>query len=706
VAPFYIMNPREHKAILVTNNKELTQLLERFEQEPEIVVDTETDGVTPYLGSRMIGMSVYFPGCNEGYYIAWRHGGVEHRPKSKKRYSVDEHGNMPIWTINQFVDAFRYKDVVMFNAMFDLAILEHDGFSFEGSAVRDVLLAARLYNENEHIWNSYRPDEDHKFVWSKAGAFRLKRLAKVYLGEWTTAGEHELEEAAANKGIEAKGEMWQLSADEVAKYAIFDVVLTYMLEQFYMPKLHRWNVHKLYEFQNEFMLEFWYRAQKNGVRTDRELLTKMEKEIRARVEEHETYFKEIAKQHNIVPEDDEDDEEFNPASSSQMLKLFTAMGYEMESTGKFARLEFVRAGDAFMQRYEDYQEVRKEWTSYYTTYLDLLTEQNKLHPGWFQYGTVSGRPTCSRPNLLQISKKGDIKKVLLPEEGRVLVSIDYAQVELRVAAHFAQQRDMIKLINEGADLHQYTADRLTEQLGFEVSRQWGKTLNFGLIYGMGFNKFAEQNSIDPELAKQLVNGWRETYPEMRGALFAVKALAEKWRTPEDDETAAFKGRQWIRIPVSGRVRRFDDPIRVQTLRRHYEAWDVLPGEKYKQYGYEKTAKEPMVLEPWDSYYSAWNVIVQGTAWALLEQALIKIVRKYDNDTVKPLLAVYDSFVFSTPPSMLNLVVPDIMRIMENHTDFRVPITADVEIGLNYKEMVEVEPGQRPFDVYKELINVR
>jgi DNA polymerase-1 len=580
----------------------------------------------------------------------------------------------------------------MFNALFDMPILENHGISMDGTTVRDVILAAKIYNENEVLSNSYDP-ETGKFSFSPSGAYRLKRLSKKYLGDWAAEGEHELEAAAQNKGLEAKGEMWLLSGYEVAKYACFDTILTWELEQFYLPKLKVWDTYKLYLFESRLLQKYFYRSAKNGIKLDMPLLKETEQKLREKIEAEIEYFSQVAIKYGVAVETDEGEHLFNPNSDEQMLKLLHALGYDVEATDKFARMPYVRDGDEFMTRFENYSHLFKEWSSYYRAYLEHATSKGRIHPGFFVYGTKAGRPSSSNPNMLQINKNGEIKRVLVADDDYYFVSVDYAQVELRLAAHFSGQPTMIEMINNGDDLHQYTADQLTDMLGFEISRQQGKMLNFGLQYGMGAKKFGETNGIAPHLAKKLVDGWRATYPEMRSALFAVKKLAEQWRTPEGKPTKPWAGRQFVRIPVSGKVRSFDEALRLRTKRTLNGEHDVLPGETYQQYGYEKVADRPLTLEPWSEHYSAFNNIIQGTGWAILERALMECVERWDNDVFRPLLPVYDSSVFLVHKDYAAEIIPQVVEIMENHTDFSVPLTVDVEVGYNYKDLTEWDREQ-------------
>jgi DNA polymerase-1 len=138
----------------------------------------------------------------------------------------------------------------------------------------------------------------------------------------------------------------------------------------------------------------------------------------------------------------------------------------------------------------DYRETVKRAGTYGESwlkdYLHVLT--GRVHADYFQLGAASGRMSCTHPNVQNLPRSGDYRRCVRGEEGTVIVKADFSQIELRIAAVLAQERNMLEAFRQGTDLHAVTASRVLgiplAEVG-KAQRQLAKALNFGLLYGMG-----------------------------------------------------------------------------------------------------------------------------------------------------------------------------------------------------------------------------
>lgn len=575
-----------------------------------IVVDTETNGLRPYHGDRIWGVSVYFPHVDTSFYVPVRY---------ENSFNIDWYGD--------FLELIsRHELIVFFNAKFDLHMLYADGMR-QPDRIEDVMLAAHLLNENEHLSNGNK----------KKGAYTLKRLAVKYLGAEAGEGEAELIANAKARGIDPKSGMWQLPAEDVAFYAMKDVEITWQLRAHYLPDLVKWGQLSLYQSRCRFLLTCLMRMEMNGMLVDVDMIHKHIEELTPRIEELQSIFDAACLKAGMKYTDSKDERRINLNSVTQVKAFFGLQGVELEDTEKDTLKELTDI--PYISELLEYRILNKAETTYYRPYLQHVTEAGIIHHSLNPTGTETGRLSSYEPNFQQIPKeKGyKVKEVFRVTEGYALVFIDYAALELRLAAHFARERHMGKLLAEG-DAHQYTAD----QLG--VSRDLGKRYNFGLLYGMGGKKAARKYGLSLKEAYKGVEGWHDLYPGFRQALVQYENLARVWRNPDGTRPGDF---QFVRL-FNGRV-------------RHYQ--------EYTKHGLQ------------GEHRGAWNFIVQGTGAAIAEISIQRIADRFpDNNVVRLLNAVHDAVMFEVRLDKVTEVIPEVVKLMIDWPQFNPPMAVDVSIS--------------------------
>lgn len=167
----------------------------------------------------------------------------------------------------------------------------------------------------------------------------------------------------------------------------------------------------------------------------------------------------------------------------------------------------------------EYRLLAKMSSSYFHSYLAIVGEGDRLHPTFKMHGTVTGRLSCEYPNLQQIPRDSEVKKMFLPDEGKQLWEIDFRNLEMRMAAVYCQQPALLMAFANEEDVHQQVADRLG------ITRQIAKIVNFLLIYGGGPSALAFQAGISFQAAQKIYNDYRRAYPEIFSMMEQCEAVA-------------------------------------------------------------------------------------------------------------------------------------------------------------------------------------
>lgn len=288
-----------------------------------------------------------------------------------------------------------------------------------------------------------------------------------------------------------------------------------------------------------------------------------------------------------------------------------------------------------------------------TTYLDSLVKlpdsADRIHTSFNQTVAATGRLSSSNPNLQNIPIRGEegreIRRGFIAEEGCRLLSADYSQVELRIFAHYSGDEAFIEAFREGEDIHTRTAAEIMGLARQDVTpnlRRIAKAINFGIIYGMGPQKLAEEIGIEPRMAKNYISAYYDKY----------KGVA-RYR----EEMIAFARQNGY----------------VTTLfnRRRY-----LPDINHKNHIIRAEAERMAINTP-----------IQGTAADLIKQAMIRIHGrlKAEGWNTHMLLQVHDELVFEAPDHERESVSVMIRKEMEGGFQLRVPLRVDICFGRNWDE---------------------
>jgi DNA polymerase-1 len=362
-------------------------------------------------------------------------------------------------------------------------------------------------------------------------------------------------------------------------------------------------------------------------------------------------------------------EEFNVASPKQLGEiLFVKMGLKAKNQKKNAsggystkesELEKLKDEHPIAGFVLEYRELAKLLGTYIDTIPTQVDALGRLHADFLQTGTTTGRMSSSNPNLQNIPNKTDlgreIRKSFIADSGYKLMSFDYSQIELRIAAFLSGDTKLIEIFKNGQDVHTAVASEVFGVAPADVTKEMrskAKVINFGVMYGMGVSALQKNIGTDREEAQKFLDNYFLTFSGLAEYLEKVKQ-----ETYNRGYTETFFGR-----------RRYFPDIRSR-----------LP--------FMKAQAERMAI----------NAPIQGTEADIIKLAMIQIdnflAQKNIKSDVRLLLQVHDELVYEVRENIVDSVAPEIRRIMQTIIDPQetsgVVCVANGSVGDNWAEMEKI-----------------
>ena len=546
-------------------------------------------------------------------------------------------------------------DVVFHNAQYDLGWLLSEGVEVRGR-ILDTMVAAPLLDENRF-------------------SYSLNALGGTYLGQ--RKAEEDLRRAANQHGVDAKAEMWKLPAERVAHYAEMDATLTLNLWEVLHRKLMEDDCERILDMELS-LLPMVFEMKRRGVRVDVDKAQKTKELLQGK----EDY---LLKQIH-----DETKVHLEPWNAKSLALVFDNLGLSYERTEKSDAPSFTKH---FLKNH-DHPVAKKileirEYNKANTTFVDtILNHQHngRIHCQFNQLrsdegGTVSGRFSSSHPNLQQVpSRHPEIKELIrglfLPEEDCRWGSFDYSAQEPRWMMHYASltpsTKDNEKVTeivsqyqSDDIDFHQLVADMAG------VERNLAKTINLGIMYGMGIGKLAQTlGDIPFDEAKTLRNEYDEKVPFIRALASAVMNAASK-----RSEIKTMLGRK-CRFPMrelKGYSKEMKKSIHVDKLE---EQWRDILETPEDQRDRNWRSMNPVKYQV-AFVYKALNRLIQASAADQTKQAMKDCM----DSGHWPMLTVHDELCFSIESDEQ---VAEIKGLMENCVPtLTIPSKVDVGLGENW-----------------------
>ena len=367
--------------------------------------------------------------------------------------------------------------------------------------------------------------------------------------------------------------------------------------------------------------------------------------------------------------------DFNLASPKQLGELlFETLGLDRKKSRKTKTGWSTDA--AVLEKLEDDHPVvppvleHRILSKLKSTYVDALPllvepETGRVHTDFNQAVTATGRLSSSNPNLQNIPIRTEfsrrIRKAFLPEEGWSLISADYSQIELRILTHLCGEEVLVEAYRNGADVHALTARLLLEK--DEVSadeRRLGKTINFGVIYGMGAQRLARETALSQAQAKEFLSLYKQRYPKV----FAFLELQERLALSRGYvETILGRRRPFAFDPHGlGRLRG-KDPLEIEL-------------EVARRAGMEA-----------QQLRAAANAPIQGSSADIIKLAMVQLHHELIRRQLpaRLLLQVHDELVLEAAPEVLEAVRDLTRTVMENAVQLSVPLVVETGVGPNWME---------------------
>jgi len=481
-------------------------------------------------------------------------------------------------------------------------------------------------------------------------------------GYLLTSGErdHELEQIADHYGKFSLPPMPNSAVGKTEREAISKIVTSLVvLQKILEDELEKDKLLKLFKETEMPLISILYRMEKDGIELDKEFMKDLSKEFEKTLG---VLSKKIYKAA---------DQEFNIQSPQQLaeilfdkLKLPTK-GLKKTKTGistAAPELEKIFEEHEIIPFIMEYRELAKLQNTYVEALPQLLGKDGRVHTTFNQAVTSTGRLSSSDPNLQNIPTKTElgqrIRQAFVAGRGKVLLSADYSQIELRLMAIVAKDESWIKAFKKGEDIHTHTASEVWGIPDCEVTKEQrsaAKAINFGILYGMGPRSLARSTGLTLDEAKKFIEKYFEVHSAVKKYLEETKRQAHETGYVET---------------LFGR-------------RRHLP--DISSGIQMLVSTAERMAT---------------NMPIQGTGADLLKMAMIQIdgwlstinkaeKKKDVEPKIKMLLQVHDELVFEVDKDYVKQAAASVKKLMETVTLFEVPLKVDVEVGKNWGELEKI-----------------
>ncbi len=539
--------------------------------------------------------------------------------------------------LNKLRDILESSDYpkVFQNAKYDWLVLKNQGIHLRG-VVFDPMVASYLLN----------PEQSHNLI----------EITRRYLNS-------ELIAPSYNDLVPKGKTIADINIEEVAYYCGMQVYITFQLVEKLTTELNKTpklsNLLKTVEMPLEAVLaDMEYCGVKIETAYLKEFSEQLEKQLK--IIEQQAY--------------QAAGEKFNLGSPKQLSQLlFEKLGLSTKKTRQTktgystdaAVLEKLQGDHPVIDAILEHRTLAKLKSTYVDSLPELADENQRIHTSFNQTITATGRLSSSNPNLQNIPIKTEfsrkIRKAFITEPNWVLVSADYSQIELRILTHLTQEPVLVEAYQNNQDVHTVTAKILfgKETVSSE-ERRLGKTINFGVIYGMGAQRFAREAKMITAEGKKFIERFNERYPQVFAFLEGVKkqAIAQGYV-----ET------------ILGRRRYFE--FQGRSLLE-------LNGEDPNNIDLAALSKK-MGQNDAQLLRAAANAPIQGSSADIIKMAMVKVHQLLENYQSRLVLQVHDELVFEIAQNEWEELQPQIKFIMEQVLPLSVPLLVDIHAGENWME---------------------
>jgi len=594
--------------VLVQNEDELGQLVDLLQKANYMVLDTETSDLDP-LTAELVGVSVC-AGPEQAFYIP-----VGHRDGNGKIVS----GQLPKKEVFNALQHFLEDEKLPklgHNLKFDYAIIKQSGGLTLKGPLWDTMIASYLLDPGRRT-------------------FKLDDLCREILDlQMTTFSE-------VTKGDKRPDSFVYVPLADAKNYSCEDVYGTCLLWKEFRPKLEKQKLWQLFADLETPLLPILAEMELAGIKVDIDLLQELSEEFRTKLAELEKEIYRLAGQ------------EFNINSPRQLGEILfeklklphgrkTKTGYSTD-VRVLEKLSFHELPQAVL--------VHRNLSKLQSTYVEKLAalvhpKTGRVHTSFNQTVTATGRLSSSNPNLQNIpirTEEGQrIRQAFVPAAGHVFVAGDYSQIDLRVLAHYSQDKALLEAFRSGQDIHNQTAAEIfyvSPMLITPQMRRVAKTINFGIVYGMSSFGLASQLNLSRKEAQTFIDRYFKHYPGVQQFMEDIVKQARK---------------DGYVTTLLNRLRLLPDINSSNRTRREFA---------------ERTAI---------------NTPIQGTAADIIKLAMIKVDRELRRIKLKAtmLLQIHDELVFEVVQKEADQTEKLVRESMESVMKLDVPLVVNISVGKN------------------------
>lgn len=589
---------------LLDTKKKRDEIFQKISTTRFLAFDTETTNIEP-MNAELVGISLS-DAENCAYYIP-----------------IPAEQTEALKIVNELRPILEDEKIEKIgqNIKYDMIVLKNYGVNIKGPLFDTMLAHYVLQPELRH---------------------NLDYLAEIYLQYQTI----HIDELIGNRGKDQKN-MRDLPPQQIYEYACEDADVALKLKNILAKELKEQGLEKLFYEIEMPLVPVLVALECNGVRIDTDSLQQSSVQLTARLQEIEQEIYTLA------------DETFNISSPKQVGdilfgKLRLIEKPKKTKTGQYVTneevLESLRNKHEIVGKILDYRGLKKLLSTYIDALPQLINPRTgRIHTSFNQAVTATGRLSSSNPNLQNIPIREEdgkqIRKAFIPDDECEFFSADYSQIELRIMAHLSGDANMIEAFNSGHDIHAATAAKIYKVSIEEVTpdmRRKAKTANFGIIYGISVFGLAERMNVDRKEAKELIEGYFTTYPQIKEYMDKSIEIARNQGYVE----TIFQRKRYLP----------DINSRNATVRGYAER-------------------------------NAINAPIQGSAADIIKVAMSRIHKQFESNNLKAkmILQVHDELNFSVPKAEKAIVEEIVIREMETAFAMQVPLKADCGWGKNWLE---------------------
>ncbi len=604
----------EPKYQLIDSKNNFEIILKEIEKSGLCAIDTETNSLN-LEKAELIGISLCYSE-DISYYIPINHT----TPDGSKRVNGQLDEKYVINLINKICENKSILKIGQ-NIKYDIRILNKYGVIF--NSIADTMLIS--YSIDNGIYKHNLDDL----------SFNHLNHTTIKYKEVVGTGKNEIT-------------FDKVAIEKATNYAAEDSLLTFRLFQNLYPRLIKERANFVYQNIDLPLVEVLSSIEANGIEVNKKFLTSLSNEFENESKKLEKNIYKLSK------------EEFNIGSPKQLGEiLFVNLkipGGKKTKSGTYSTDSSTLnnlASDGFeiAQLVLDWRELTKLKSTYTDALFRLTDSKSRIHTSFGLANTLTGRLSSTDPNLQNIPIRTEngkkIRTAFVSGKGKKLVSFDYSQIELRLAAEISRDKNFIKAFKNNEDIHASTAKEIFNLKDSQINndyRRKAKAINFGILYGISPYGLAKQLDISNTEAKDYINEYFKKYPNIKKYM--------------DHQIDFAKTNQYVETIFKRKIN--------------------IKGISDKNFAVRGFAERQAINAP-----------IQGSAADIIKLAMIEIHKeiKVKNIEAKMLLQVHDELIFEVESKKFDNLVSNVKTIMESihlkYKDFSVPLTVDFGVGDNW-----------------------